>query len=170
MSNNPDLKRGTLLHETAYRSYLTCTFVILTARRLAVGLGLGRWEYRCPSPVPQSGSAGCNSLFDNLSRFVGVTPSEVEGGARRACPEQRRRAKSRAQRGIISPLKGILCDKSLWLKKLHQNVGQWLYKSFILKSIDNRGGGGGSTRSFSRGRGSTAGLSRAARSSHRACE
>jgi len=31
-------------------SYPTCTFVILTARRLAVGLGLGRWEYSCPSP------------------------------------------------------------------------------------------------------------------------
>ena len=29
-------------------SYHTCTFVILTARRLAVGLKLGRWEYRCP--------------------------------------------------------------------------------------------------------------------------
>src|SRR5271165_3910354 len=69
-------------------SYPTCTFVILTARHLAVGLELGRWEYRCPSPVPQSGSAGCNSLFDNLSRSAGV----VEGkGARRACPEQRRR-------------------------------------------------------------------------------
>ena len=68
-------------------SYPTCTFVILTARHLAVGLKLGRWEYRCPSPVPQGGSAGCNSLFDNLSRFVGVTPSEVEGkGARRALP------------------------------------------------------------------------------------
>jgi len=37
-------------------SYLTCTFVILTASRFAVGLGLGRWEYRCPHPSRRAGA------------------------------------------------------------------------------------------------------------------
>ena len=39
----------------------------------------------------RTGSAG------NLSSFAGVSPSEARAGASSACPEQRRRAKSRTQ-------------------------------------------------------------------------
>src|SRR5271167_2024397 len=76
-------------------SYPTCTFVILTARHSAVDLKLGPLSVSVSPSVPQSGSAGCNSLFDNLGRFAGVTPNEVEGDEpAQPCPEQRRRAKS----------------------------------------------------------------------------
>ena len=140
-------------------SYPPCTFVILTAPRLAVGLELGSRAYWCPSPGPppspvlglsgvahpsrRAGNAGCNSLFDNLSRFAGVSAA----GARRACPEQRRKAKSRdpdrGEIGVLSPLKGILCDKSLCLKYLHPKLPYRLANRFIFNIIDVRGGGSG---------------------------
>ena len=116
-------------------SYPTRTFVILTTPRLAVGLGSGRWEYRCPSPVPQSRERGCNSLFDNLSRSAGVSAA----GARRRNPDPERSRGGGITWAALGPSRGAESRaEELGLSNTERRIqdptmGRKSFKSYIMR-------------------------------------